>query len=87
MQGRKIFQNYWDRCIRDEADYYKHLNYILHNPFKHRYVSNMSDYIFSSYNKYLAKYGQEWVSSCFELYPIVDFTLSQPDGLGTDVRK
>lgn len=73
-QGRKVFQNYWDHGIRDEADFWKHFNYIHHNPVKHGYVKEMSDYKFSSYNYWLKKKGQDWIDSCFELYPIVDFT-------------
>ncbi len=72
--GRKVFQNYWDRCIRDEADFWKHFNYIHHNPIKHGCVKNMEDYKFSSYGFWLNKKGKGWLDSCFRLYPIVDFT-------------
>ncbi|MCK5413092.1 MAG: transposase [Candidatus Pacebacteria bacterium] len=34
-KGRKIFQNYLDYCIRHEKDFYRHFNYIHHNPVKH----------------------------------------------------
>lgn len=74
LQGRAIWWNYWDHGIRDEADFWKHFNYINHNPVKHGYVKEMSDYKFSSYNYWLKKKGQDWIDSCFELYPIVDFT-------------
>ena len=73
-QGRKIFQNYWDRCIRDEKDFWRHFNYIHHNPVKHGYVSKMEDYEFCSYNYWLKRKGREWFNSCFEFYPILDFT-------------
>lgn len=77
MRGRKVFQNYWDRGIRDDADFWKHFNYIHHNPVKHRYVKNMGDYQFSSYNEWVKKKGSEWMLSCSRLYPIVDFTLEE----------
>jgi len=80
--GRKVFQNYWDRCIRDEADFWRHFNYIHYNPIKHGYVKNMKDYKFSSYEFWLEKKGTEWLDSCFRLYPIVDFT-DQRVGLET----
>lgn len=72
--GRKIWHQYQDHGIRDERDFYTHLNYIHHNPVEHKYVKKMEDYKFSSYSDYLLKYGQEWVNSCFEQYPIIDFT-------------
>ncbi len=74
-QGTKLFHNYWDHCIRDEADFWKHFNYIHHNPIKHDYVNEMQDYDYSSFNFWLEKKrGQEWLNSCFRIYPIIDFT-------------
>ena len=75
VRDRKVFQNYWDHCIRDEKDYYKHFNYIHHNPIKHGYKKEMEGYKFSSYNEWVSKYGVEWMESCFKLYPITDFTV------------
>ena len=57
--GRKIWQNYWDRCIRDEKDYYSKLNYVHFNPVKHGYTEDPSEYRFSSYGFYLKKLGNE----------------------------
>lgn len=62
-KGRKIWQNYWDYCIRDEGDYWKHFNYIHHNPVKHGYVKRMEDYEFSSFNHYSKSRGHEWIMS------------------------
>ncbi len=76
--GRKIWQNYFDTCIRDKRHFFIHLNYIHHNAIKHGYVKGMGDYEWSSYNKYLKKYNQEWLNDCFSRYPIVDFT---PEGI------
>ena len=78
-KGRKIFQNYWDHCIRNEHDFYSHFNYIHHNPVKHGYVSEMVDYHFSSYKYWCDKKGKEWMNSCFHTYPIIDFSLNQDD--------
>jgi len=60
--GREIWYQYWDRCIRNEKDFWKHFNYIHNNPIKHRYVKNLGDfsnYQFSSFNHYLRKQGRE----------------------------
>jgi len=84
LQGRNIWFQYWDRCIRDERDFWKHFNYIHHNPVKHRrveYQELVKNYTFCSYRIWLKKEGQEWLDSCFEQYPIIDFTLQADEGL------
>ena len=73
-QGRKLWYQYWDRCIRDETDYYRHMNYIHQNAVKHGYVKDMSLYRWSSYSEYLKENGEGWIKDCFEKYPIIDFT-------------
>lgn len=80
--GRKIFQNYWDRSMRDEKDFWSHFNYIHHNPVKHGYAISMENYKFSSYDYWLKRKGGKWLNSCFETYPILDFTTdnNQPEG-------
>ena len=77
-RGRKIWCQYWDKCIRDEVDFWKHFNYIHHNPIKHSLVKNkneLENYKFCSYRNWLSKKSKEWLDSCFEFYPIIDFTL------------
>lgn len=73
-RGRKIWQNYWDWCIRSEKDFWTHFNYIHHNPVKHGYVKNMEDYSFSSYDHWLNRKSEDWLFSVFEMYPVIDFT-------------
>ena len=73
-QGRRFWQSYWDRCIRNEDDFYRHFNYIHHNPVKHGYIARMEDYPFSSLKYWIEKKGEEWVCSAFEQYPILDYT-------------
>lgn len=70
---RKIWYQYWDRCVRSDKDFWTFFNYIHHNPVKHRYSKTMR-YQFSSYNYWLKRKGREWLDSCFELYPIKDFS-------------
>lgn len=71
---KRIWWNYWDSCIRNEATFYKRINYIHHNPLKHGYVKKMEDYKYSSYNIYIKKYGSEFVNDMFAQYPITDFS-------------
>lgn len=80
--GRKIWWNYYDHIIRDETDFFKHLNYIHQNPIKHKLIpvaqtsvcsASEFDYEFSSYNAWVKKKGKEYLDHAFEKYPIVDF--------------
>ena len=80
MQGRKIWQNYWDYCVRLEKDFWKHFNYIHHNPVKHGYVQKMEEYEFSSHGDWIKKRGEDWMMSIFREHPIIDFTIV-PDNL------
>ncbi|MFA7253105.1 MAG: transposase [Patescibacteria group bacterium] len=69
---RKIWWNYLDHVIRDEADFFKHLNYIHQNPIKHGLTKEL-DYKFSSYSAWVRKKGVEYLNHSFEKYPVVDF--------------
>ncbi len=52
---RGIWQrHFWEHCIRDEADYQHHLEYIHINPLKHGLVSNVKDWPYSSFHRYVA---------------------------------
>ncbi|MEO0190583.1 MAG: hypothetical protein ABIL18_06340 [candidate division WOR-3 bacterium] len=77
--GRKIWQNYWDKCIRSEKDLWMHFNYIHQNPIKHKYVDKMENYEFSSFNYWKKKKGIEWLETMFRDYPIIDFTIGCDD--------
>ena len=78
VRGRKIWWNYYDHIIRDEADFFKHLNYIHQNPIKHGLTKTL-EYPFSSYNSCLKKKGKEYLDDAFVRYPIVDFTTANDE--------
>ena len=46
---KRIFCNYWDKCITYESSYYARLNYLYNNPVKHGYVEKPEDYPFGSF--------------------------------------
>ncbi|MBN1778652.1 MAG: transposase [Candidatus Buchananbacteria bacterium] len=76
--GRKVWWNYWDKCLATEKDFWVHFNYIHNNPIKHGYLSNLEQlaaYRFSSFSYYLKNKGKEWIDSIFTEYSIIDFTL------------
>ncbi len=49
--GRRVWWNYWDRCVRNEKDLLVRLKYILWNPVKHGLVDAPEEYPFSSYEE------------------------------------
>jgi putative transposase len=73
--GRKIWHQYFDRCIRNEKDYWTRFNYIHHNCIKHGYSNRMEDYQYSSYRSLVEEKGTEWMEDVFRSYPIVDFSV------------
>jgi putative transposase len=73
-RGRQVWHNYWDTCIRTEADYWTRFNHIHHNPVKHGYVKLMEQWTHSSYQYYLEHKGKEWLADIFQRYPVVDFS-------------
>ncbi len=53
LNGRKVWWNYWDTCIRSEHDYFNRLRYVFWNPVKHGLAETPEDYNFSNYKEYL----------------------------------
>jgi len=72
-QGRKIWQNYWDRIIRNERDFWVKFNYIHYNPVKHGYVTEPCKWEYSSYRYFLERKGETWVADCWQSYPILEY--------------
>jgi len=66
---QRFWWNYWDRCIRDEKDYYTRLNYIYHNPIKHGYVRDLREYRWSSFHDALEARGRDALASQYRRYP------------------
>ena len=51
---RGIWQRrYWEHCIRDEADFARHVDYIHFNPVKHGHVARAVDWPYSSIHRYI----------------------------------
>jgi putative transposase len=49
---RGIWQRrFWEHLIRDEADYARHVEYCYINPVKHRWVTRVRDWPYSSFHR------------------------------------
>jgi putative transposase len=69
IRVKPFWYQYWDRCIRNEYEYFRTANYILYNPIKHGIVKDLEDYAFSSYKFH---FGED----CQKL--LDDFTACEP---------
>ena len=81
-KGRSLWRNYWDWCIRDERDFWRHFNYIHNNPIKHgivRDIDTLGTYRYSSFWNYLRTHGIEWLMDVMEAYPVLDFTVNNDE--------
>lgn len=60
---RGIWQRrYWEHTLRDDSDFERHCDYIHFNPVKHGYVPAVSDWPYSSFQRFvrLGVYTLEW---------------------------
>jgi putative transposase len=64
-----VWWNYWDYCPRDEEDYFTRLNYLLYNPVRHGYVTDLKDYAFSSFHGLLQRQGRDALAKQFRSFP------------------
>ena len=60
---RGIWQRrYWEHTLRDEDDFFRHLNYIHFNPVKHGHTIHPQDWPYSSFRRWvrLGAYPVDW---------------------------
>jgi putative transposase len=51
---RGIWQRrFWEHTIRDQQDYVKHMDYVHYNPVKHGYVTQVSEWPFSTFHRWV----------------------------------
>ena len=63
---RGIWQRrYWERVMRDEADYRFHFDYIHYNPVKHGHAASAADWPHSRFRQWLSRgvYPEGWAES------------------------
>lgn len=55
-------RRFWEHMIRDEQDYERCFHYIHYNPIKHGLVTNLSDWRYSTYHRYVQRgiYPPDW---------------------------
>jgi len=71
---RRVWFRYSDRLIRNDAHYYRALNYVHYNPVKHGYAESPYEWEWSSLQAYLDQRGREWLREMWRWYA--------PDSMG-----
>lgn len=66
---KPVWWNYWDYCPRHEKDYLTRLNYLLYNPVKHGYTTDLHSYPFSSFHALYEQMGRDRLAAQFRAYP------------------
>ena len=46
-------RRFWEHRIRNESDFYSHVNYIHFNPVKHKLVKEIKEWPYSSFHRYV----------------------------------
>jgi len=72
-RGRKIFYRAADRAMRSDRHYWATLNYVHHNPVRHKYVERWTDWPWSSARQYLTQTGVDEATRVWRAYPIGDY--------------
>ncbi|MCY0965636.1 REP-associated tyrosine transposase [Parathalassolituus penaei] len=70
---RGIWQpRFWEHCIRDEEDYWRHLDYAHWNPMKHGYVQRIQDWPYSSFHRAVTEglYPRDWCGEILVRPPV-----------------
>ena len=61
-EGSLWQRRFWEHLIRDDTDLSRHMDYIHFNPVKHGYATNVSDWPYSTFHRYVNEgvYPEDW---------------------------
>ncbi len=69
---RRVWYRFADRRLRDEAHFYRALNYVHVNPVRHGYVEDPYEWPCSSLHSYYEVCGRDWLRDKWKAHPPVD---------------
>ena len=72
-RGRQVWCKAAETGMKTDRHYWATINYIHHNPVKHRYVSRWQDWPFGSAGSFLEKLGRETAVELWREYPVEDY--------------
>ncbi len=70
---RRVWYKFSDRVIRNDAHFYRSVNYLHYNPVKHGLITDPYEWPWSSLHNYLTHNGREWLCKTWEDFPVDDF--------------
>jgi putative transposase len=73
QRGRKIWHSVSDRGMRNADHFWSTVNYIHHNPVKHGYVDQWTEWPFSSAGDFLDEIGRDQAVQLWKQYPLLDY--------------
>jgi putative transposase len=71
--GRQNWCGAVDRVMRSENHYWATMNYIHHNPVRHRYVTRWQDWPYGSAVEFLERMERAEVEAIWRDYPVLDY--------------
>jgi putative transposase len=72
-RGRKVWYSCTDRQMRSYSHLMTSINYVHHNPVKHKYVAHWQDWPWTSAHEYLLSVGREEATRVWHAYPLLDY--------------
>jgi putative transposase len=72
-RGRQVWCKAVETVIKGEGHFHATVNYIHHNPVKHRYVEKWTDWPWSSAAEWLERTGREAAEAQWRRYPIKEY--------------
>ncbi len=82
--GRRVWCNDVEREIRSDAHLWASINYVHHNPVKHRYAKRWQEWPWSSATRYLEGMGRERAREIWEAYPVFGMGAGWDEDTGAD---
>ncbi len=70
LRDRRVWCNVIETAIKSERHFWATINYIHHNPVKHKHVNKWTDWPFSSAESYLKSVGREQALKNWKEYDI-----------------
>ncbi len=70
---RRVWYKFSDRVIRNDAHFYRGVNYLHYNPVKHGLITDPYEWPWSSLHNYLTNNGREWLRKTWKDFPPGDF--------------
>jgi putative transposase len=73
QRGRQVWHNCFDHEITSNRHFWATMNYVHHNPVKHRYTTQWQDWPWSSAADFLESIGRDKALQLWQEFPILDY--------------